>query len=112
MIGIYFLIKEDVVIYIGQSIHIEKRILSHRDKDFDEFRVIKCDESKLLHYEKRLIKLFKPTLNGQPGGKRNGAGRPKGSKRAEESTVIRVPIRLVKKIKEIILQESLVVSKQ
>ncbi len=112
MTGIYFLIKDNIIVYIGQSINVEKRIVSHRDKDFDSFRVIVCDNSKLLEYEKRLISLFKPKLNGSPGGKRDGAGRPKGSKTAEETTVIRVPVRLVPKIKELIFNNNLVVSKQ
>lgn len=112
MSGIYFLIKDGNVIYIGQSINVEKRLLKHRDKDFDTFRIIKCHESRLLEYERRLIKLFKPVFNLKVGGKRLGAGRPKGTKTAEESTVIRVPVRLVPKIKQLIFNESLVVSKQ
>lgn len=112
MSGIYFLIKDGSVIYVGQSTQPERRLLQHRDKDFDSFRIIKCHVSKLLEYERRLIKLFNPVFNLKVGGKRPGAGRPKGTKTAEESTVIRVPVRLVPKIKELIFKESLVVSKQ
>lgn len=105
--GIYFLIKDGIIIYIGQSTRITKRIRDHkRDKDFDHYRVIACNESLLLQYEKRLIKYFKPRLNGVTGGKREGAGRTKGSfvnvQKKEPTKVIRVPVSKLEAVKELI----------
>lgn len=45
IIGIYFLIKKTKVVYVGQSINIEKRINSHkRNKNFDRVYTIECEE--------------------------------------------------------------------
>ena len=36
--GVYFLVKGDRVVYVGQSIHIQMRVREHaKDKDFDSF---------------------------------------------------------------------------
>jgi hypothetical protein len=105
MTGIYFLIKDSRIVYIGQSTNIEKRVISHKyDKDFDSYRTILCDSQMLLHYEKRLIKYFKPILNGEPGGKREGAGRPVGSftTHGEPSKPMRIPLSLVDEVKKLI----------
>ena len=98
MIGIYFLIRNRKIVYIGQSKNVEKRLKSHLKKEYDSVRVIQCAIESLSYYEKRWIKLFKPELNGLPGGRRLGAGRPK----SEPTVVIRVPVRLLEKIKKII----------
>jgi len=98
-IGIYFLIRNSKVVYVGQSRDIDRRIASHKlDKIFTSYRYILCDEDRLLHYEKRLIRLFRPELNGTPGGARDGAGRPK----KEPTFTIRVPKALLPQINELI----------
>lgn len=103
MIGIYFLLKGDVVVYVGQSMNVEKRVTAHRDKDFDSFRVIPCEPSKLLHYEKRLIKYFKPMYNGETGGKRPGAGRPKlKDSEKKKSKVMRIPDDKIESVKKLL----------
>lgn len=106
MIGIYFLLKNKKIVYIGQSRNVERRIASHRDKDFDSFRVIACGVDDLLRYEKRLINYFKPELNGHPGGKREGAGRKVGrypnGKQKEETVPMRIPVSLIPELKELI----------
>lgn len=100
MIGIYFLLHNDNVVYVGQSSNVEKRIIQHRcsEKQFDSYRIIPCDEDLLLYYEKRWIKQFKPVYNMPTGGSRVGAGRP----RTEPSVVMRIPVSLVAAVKEII----------
>ena len=37
--GVYFLIKDDVVVYVGQSIDVDSRLATHKRKhvDFDSF---------------------------------------------------------------------------
>lgn len=98
MSGIYFLLKDNIVVYVGQSLNVYRRILEHKRKDFDSFRVIACDECKLLEYERRWIKRFNPIYNLPTGGAREGAGR-----HAKEPTIVmRIPISLVDAVKEII----------
>jgi len=47
--GIYFLVKSNEVIYVGQTIDIFGRISKHRriGKDFDSFSFINCDDAKM-----------------------------------------------------------------
>ena len=63
--GIYFLLKEKKIVYIGQSVNIFSRINAHtKDKDFDEVRFFKCQREDLDKVEIFFIKLIKPELNG------------------------------------------------
>lgn len=64
MIGIYFLIKENKVVYIGKSKDIHQRLSNHNHK-FDDYVYIECDEELLNKYESYYITLCKPTLNVQ-----------------------------------------------
>jgi hypothetical protein len=103
MSGVYFLVKDGIVVYVGQSTNVEKRLINHKhsEKQFDSFRVISCAENLLLYYERRWIKRFKPIYNMPTGGSRIGAGRPKGAN-TEPSIVMRIPVSLVAAVKEII----------
>jgi hypothetical protein len=61
---LYFLIFNNDIIYIGQTIDLTIRLQSHkRTKTYDTVRFIPCDKDRLNHYENRLIKYFKPKLN-------------------------------------------------
>lgn len=104
MSGVYFLLKNNTVVYVGQSINTEKRILTHKysGKDFDSFRVIPCSHDLLLHYEHRWLKWFNPIYNRPTGGARKGAGR----KPKEPTKVIRVPVSLVPKVEKLIKQHN------
>jgi hypothetical protein len=104
MSGIYFLFQGDTLVYIGQSKNVEKRISTH-NIDYDSYRVIPCAIPDLLRYEKRLINYFKPELNGNPGGKREGAGRKVGSYQngeKKETVVMRIPESLIPQVNEYI----------
>lgn len=69
LVGIYFLIKEDVIVYIGQSINLAARLLEHeRTKDFDSYTFIPCDSAQLPDMEALYILKFKPSLNYMPNG--------------------------------------------
>jgi hypothetical protein len=63
--SVYFLIKRGVVVYIGQTIHIVDRLFQHKASlmDYDVVKIIPCNADKLLHYEARWIKLFRPVHN-------------------------------------------------
>lgn len=65
--GVYFLIKDDEIIYIGQSINIAHRIASHRDKDFDSMAFIGCLKTDLDVLESLYILAYRPKLNGSLG---------------------------------------------
>lgn len=61
---IYFLYKDNALLYIGQTTNIISRISNHFSFSiYDKVRLIECDIDKLKHYEYRLIKYFKPSLN-------------------------------------------------
>lgn len=52
---VYFLLKDNEVVYVGQTTQGIVRPFSHRDKDFDEIKIIYC--------KKELLKI-KPLLGG------------------------------------------------
>lgn len=64
--GVYFLIKENEVVYVGQSVNIAARIIAHKNdgKVFDEVKFILCEKEKLDEKEMFFIKLLQPKLNG------------------------------------------------
>lgn len=61
MKGVYFLIKDQDVIYIGQSIHIEKRVKDHCLLGYDSFVLLPCRNRKRM--ERKMIKLIRPIHN-------------------------------------------------
>lgn len=62
--GVYFLIKNQSVVYIGQSVNVYNRVQNHTDKDFDKFVYIECDKESLNILESLYIHTLKPILNG------------------------------------------------
>lgn len=63
--GVYFLIKDSQIVYIGQSINIAARITSHKDKDFDSVSYVTCRRSELDILESLYIIAYNPILNGE-----------------------------------------------
>ena len=68
--GVYFLINKGKVVYIGESEKIINRIENHRDKVFDDMRVISTktfywldDIWFRLYFERRCIYFFQPEYN-------------------------------------------------
>lgn len=62
--GIYFLIKDSKIIYIGQSTSIAIRLYSHNHKgSFDCYSYIACHKSDLDFMEDMYIRLYNPELN-------------------------------------------------
>lgn len=78
IVGIYFLYRDNKLIYIGQTTDLHSRLASHRSAattKFDYFRLIPCSRFRLKHYESRLIAYFKPELN-----------RPMGTRKRKDET--------------------------
>jgi len=68
--GIYFLINKGKIVYVGESEKIINRIENHRDKVFDDIRVISTktfywldDIWFRLYFERRCIYFFQPEYN-------------------------------------------------
>lgn len=71
VIGIYFLILDKEVVYIGQSINITSRIGHHFGVyQFDSYSFIECSAEELDLLESIYIQAYLPPLNGRsPTGK-------------------------------------------
>lgn len=69
--GVYFLMKNRKVVYVGQSVHIPSRIDAHlkncdtitRDGFFDTYTYIECQPEHMDMMEAYFIKKFKPIYN-------------------------------------------------
>ncbi len=62
--GVYFLILNGRVVYVGQSVHVFSRINSHTSKNFDSYAFVPCSEAMLNKLESLYIHVLKPPLNG------------------------------------------------
>lgn len=68
---IYFLCQGDVVVYVGQTKAGLYRPFSHKDKKYDNVKVIPCKLNELNTLEQQFIEKYKPRynivgLNGSP----------------------------------------------
>lgn len=64
--GVYFLIKDERVRYVGQSVNVDTRLRDHSGNyDFDAVSIIPCDRSILDKLESLYIHLLKPDWNGR-----------------------------------------------
>lgn len=64
--GIYFLIDQGEIVYVGQSVDVFKRIREHRQegyKKWDRFSMIPVREEKLTEVETWYIQHFRPRYN-------------------------------------------------
>ena len=62
--GIYFLIKDGRIVYVGQSENVHYRAFVHaKQKDFDSYTYIPCELSQLGILEAAYINALKPELN-------------------------------------------------
>lgn len=60
---VYFLLKNNYVVYVGQTKNGILRPLSHRDKDYDEIKIIYCKDNELDTLEDKYIKKYLPKYN-------------------------------------------------
>ena len=62
--GVYFLLQDEEVIYVGQSTDIPSRVLSHRrSKDFDRYATMPVPRGWLSEVEAEYILHYQPELN-------------------------------------------------
>lgn len=71
--GVYFLIKDDVIVYVGQSVNVSSRVAMHaKYREFTHAVYIPAAKDKLDILESLYIHMLKPALNG--AGARNTVG--------------------------------------
>ena len=63
--GVYILFMKNAVVYVGESINPYARVCTHikSEKKFDSFRILYCKESRIRHWEKKLIESYLPKYN-------------------------------------------------
>jgi len=70
--GVYFLVQNQEIAYIGQSVHTASRLINHsREKEFNAAFFLPVPACELDRIEGALIRFFEPPLNGRvkAGGK-------------------------------------------
>ena len=68
--GVYFLVRGNRVVYVGQSVQISARLADHsKTKDFDSYAFIRCDKEKLDVLESLYIHALSPEYQGRSGHK-------------------------------------------
>ena len=73
--GVYFLVNDDSVVYVGQSVNPIARIGNHLKEKagkFDKIYFVPVPKHMLDAVEGGFIKLLEPKLNGNPGPKAYG----------------------------------------
>ena len=64
--GIYILIKEDKIVYVGKSENVLGRLASHwttKAFDFDKYHIVECKRTSLAMLEAAYIETLNPTYN-------------------------------------------------
>lgn len=62
--GVYFLFDKDVIVYIGQSTDIHRRINHHRQFNWDRYSIIEMKEGRALRdLEREYIRSIRPAHN-------------------------------------------------
>lgn len=62
---VYFLLNCGEVVYVGQTQNGLSRPLSHRDKNYDEIKILYCSANELDLIEDKYIQKYKPIYNKQ-----------------------------------------------
>lgn len=68
--GIYFLLREGRVIYVGRSRNVYFRVLKHKHRQFQAWHWLPCAESDLERLERAYLDLLLPALNRDDRTKR------------------------------------------
>lgn len=76
-VGVYFLVRDREIVYVGSSKHVENRIIDHREwtadaRGFDSVLVLRVPMAAHPHYEGAFIRLLRPVANwGAPRFRRS-----------------------------------------
>lgn len=65
--GVYFLIKGNKVIYVGQSVNVFSRVSNHEIKDFTHVSWVPCEIDGLDALESLYIHILRPEFNSKNG---------------------------------------------
>ena len=60
---VYFLIKDDEIVYVGQTVDFGQRLIQHSNKDFDRYNLIMVDEDDVDIIESAYIHFINPKIN-------------------------------------------------
>lgn len=63
---VYFLLKHNEVVYVGQTQNGIARLAGHQMKDYDEIYVMYCEPWQLDELEDKYITKYRPKYNRQP----------------------------------------------
>lgn len=87
--GIYFLVHQGDVIYVGQSVNVVARLPGHKGKEHDDVFFLRVPQSELDVVEAEFIRILKPPLNVSLGQNASGSGIPLSSKTNDLLTGLR-----------------------
>ena len=65
-VGIYFLIDQGKIVYVGQSVNVHNRVMIHKIegvKSFEHYSIIECDKIELDEVESNFTFLYEPKYN-------------------------------------------------
>lgn len=80
--GIYFLLRKNEVIYVGQSVDVLGRISRHRreGRAFDAYAYIECAQDEMDRLERLYIRAFVPEENMSLGNNDRLSSKPRRSR--------------------------------
>lgn len=91
--GVYFLVKDGVIVYVGQTCNVLERVSQHasgekeREKDFDSAYAVLLPERDIKWVEACLINGLKPSHNRQTPKLLRGFHPPHGTSQAAKDVV-------------------------
>jgi len=104
--GVYALVKDGVVVYVGQSMDVSRRVRNHNNpnpKIFDEVQILaQVPKTELNKVERAFIEQYKPISNMSRGGRRPGAGR---NRRKSERISLSLPPLLIQRMRDKVKSE-------
>ena len=84
VVGVYFLMRDGEVVYVGQSVNFHRRLHNHLEegKKFDAYYLMECDKADLTRVERRWIDALRPEYNMDATTKRKRTTAGSGTKPA------------------------------
>ena len=61
-VGIYFLVENEELVYVGQSKNIHGRVATH-NVQYDSYHYVECSEKDLDEFESAYIHIYQPVHN-------------------------------------------------